>query len=522
MTPLPLVPRVAGRLHAVSGQRPVLLRSSPGPAADRGFSYSVAIAMAYSDGKTLPRRSPLIASATRRSFVKGLGGFALLVGTAGPAGAQTAAGEVAPGTVRLDAAPAKVRLHPKAPGTAELWSFTGDAAGARLQARLGQPLALQLANRLPQPVSMPILGLPADNVLDGAVPLAGEAVPPGEERTITLAPGRPGTFLLRPGSLAYAAEQTARGLYGTLVVPEPQPLAVDEDVTIILSDWALDPSGTLRAGTVEAAGAAGQLGNWVTVNGTEASAATLQTITLPRRGRARLRLVNTATARRFILRFDAMDTMVIAVDSIATEPFAPARGALPLLPGGRLDVVVTPREGAVIRHLLGQQAEPLLAFSAGASTSPHADAPPPALPAPDMPVAIDLAAARRADAKISGGLDPTNPTAGIDATRIWQINGAAFPDQREPLLRIPRGKPAVLAFTNETAHVQILHVHGHSVRLLHPLDDGWEPYWVDTFAVPQGRTVRIAFVAERPGRWLIGSAVLDKLAAGLAAWYEVT
>jgi len=137
-------------------------------------------------------------------------------------------------------------------------------------------------------------------------------------------------------------------------------------------------------------------------------------------------------------------------------------------------------------------------------------------------MAIDLAAARRADAKISGGLDPTNPTAGIDATRIWQINGAAFPDQREPLLRIPRGKPAVLAFTNETNHVQILHMHGHSVRLLHPLDDGWEPYWVDTFAVPQGRTVRIAFVAERPGRWLIGSAVLDKLAAGLAAWYEVT
>lgn len=463
-------------------------------------------------------RPPLDAPMARRTFVKGLGGLALFAGAAGGANAQPATG----GTVappRLAAAPATVRLNPSAAGTAELWSFTGDAAGARLTARVGEPLALHLSNGLPQPVSMHVLGLRVDNALDGATPLAGDAVPPAGERSLTLTPTRPGTFFLRPGALAHAAEQSARGLYGTLIIPEPEPVAVDEDMTVVLSDWALEESGALRAsfGTAEDAGLAGRLGNWLTVNGVTPP----QAMSLPRRGKARLRLVNAANARIFTLRFDAMEAEVIAVDSIATEPFAPARSTLTLLPGGRLDVVVTPGEGAAVTGLFGTSAVPLVTFAASGAPSPHADARP-ALPAPDLPAAIDLAAALRAEATISGGLDPARPAADADVARLWQVNGAAFSDQREPLLRVPRGKPAVLAFTNETTLVQALHIHGHHVRLLHPLDDGWEPYWLDTFAVPPGRTVRIAFVADNPGRWLIGSAVLDRLPAGLATWYEVT
>ncbi|MBB4016099.1 FtsP/CotA-like multicopper oxidase with cupredoxin domain [Chelatococcus caeni] len=471
--------------------------------------------MAQFDEKTISSLPPAVGMA-RRTFVKGLGGLALLAGTARRACAQPAAG----GGARLAAAPATVELNPSAAGAADLWSFTGDAAGARLRAPLGEPLALRLTNGLPQPVSMHILGLRVDNALDGAAPLAGDAVPPGAERTLTLTPARPGTFLLRPATLAHAAEQSARGLYGTLVVPETELIAVDEDVTVVLSDWALEESGALRAsfGTAEDAGFAGRLGNWLTVNGVTPP----QAVTLPQRGRARLRLVNAANARIFTLRFDAMEAEVIAVDSIATEPFAPARATLTLLPGARLDVVVTPGEGAAVSGLFGTSAVPLVTFAATRAPSPHADAPRPALPAPDLPAAIDLAAALRAEAVISGGLDPARPATDADVTRLWQVNGAAFTDQREPLLRVPRGRPAVLAFTNETAFVQALHIHGHHVRLLHPLDDGWEPYWLDTFAVPPGRTVRIAFVADNPGRWLIGSAILDRLPAGLATWYEVT
>ena len=65
-------------------------------------------------------------------------------------------------------------------------------------------------------------------------------------------------------------------------------------------------------------------------------------------------------------------------------------------------------------------------------------------------------------------------------------------------------------------------LHGHSFRLLHPLDDGWEPYWLDTVQVPESRTVRIAFVADNPGKWLLASTVMERFDAGLWTWIAVT
>ena len=73
----------------------------------------------------------------------------------------------------------------------------------------------------------------------------------------------------------------------------------------------------------------------------------------------------------------------------------------------------------------------------------------------------------------------------------------AFWGQRYAQLRDPakRGQPIVLALKNETPVVQPFHLHGHVFRLLHPFDDGWEPYFLDTVQVPENRTVRIAFNA---------------------------
>ncbi len=45
------------------------------------------------------------------------------------------------------------------------------------------------------------------------------------------------------------------------------------------------------------------------------------------------------------------------------------------------------------------------------------------------------------------------------------------------------------------------------VRLLHNLDDGWDPYWRDSVVVPDRQTKHIAFVADNPGKWLFMSAI---------------
>ena len=51
----------------------------------------------------------------------------------------------------------------------------------------------------------------------------------------------------------------------------------------------------------------------------------------------------------------------------------------------------------------------------------------------------------------------------------------------------------MLALTNRSTIATVVHLHGHHVRLLDRLDDGWKPYWLDTLAVAPGQTERVAF-----------------------------
>ena len=80
----------------------------------------------------------------------------------------------------------------------------------------------------------------------------------------------------------------------------------------------------------------------------------------------------------------------------------------------------------------------------------------------------------------------------------------------------------VIGITNKTDFLQPFHVHGHSFRLLHPLDDGWENYFLDTVQIPERKKLHIAFIADNPGRWLISSTVLERFDLGLWSWFEVT
>jgi FtsP/CotA-like multicopper oxidase with cupredoxin domain len=91
----------------------------------------------------------------------------------------------------------------------------------------------------------------------------------------------------------------------------------------------------------------------------------------------------------------------------------------------------------------------------------------------------------------------------------------------KPAFVIPRGAPSVFAIANKTAVVQAMRLGGHVARLLHSMDDGWEPYWRDTILIQPGRTAHIAFVADNPGKWPIESAIPEHRAAGVGGWFQV-
>jgi hypothetical protein len=86
---------------------------------------------------------------------------------------------------------------------------------------------------------------------------------------------------------------------------------------------------------------------------------------------------------------------------------------------------------------------------------------------------------------------------------------------------VPRGQPAVFALANKTAVVQAMRLWGHVARLLHSMDDGWEPYWRDTILIQPGRTAHVAFVADNPGKWPLESAIPEHRAAGVGTWFQV-
>lgn len=471
---------------------------------------------------------------SRREALAAFAGIATLI--AAGAEAQTAPGPAAnaasgPAPVReLVAAPAKARLRPAPAAETEIWAFDGGAPGPVLRIRQGETLRLNLQNRTDKPLSLHWHGLRQDHAMDGVGGFSQEPVAPGGEFEYRLTPPDSGTFLYRPMLIGGSSEPAGRGLSGLLIVEEREPPAVDLDLPALVGDWLLGDDQKLLpfAADAQDGAGAGRLGSWLTVNGRPPP----QPVRLPPGARVRLRLANGCNARIMRLRFDELKAFVAAVDGQPTDTFEPVRGQLPFAPGTRYDVIFdmpeTAGASASVTALIGPGV-PLVRFVVEAAAGGPKPARPPiaAMPLnPALPAAVRLQDARRAEMVIEGGarITPENKLdlSGLDLARPWSVNGSQGDPKGKPLFSVKRGSPVVIGITNRTAFLQPLHVHGHSFRLLHPLDDGWEPYFLDTVQIPEGKRLHIAFIADNPGRWPISSTVLERFDRGLWTWFEVT
>jgi FtsP/CotA-like multicopper oxidase with cupredoxin domain len=418
-----------------------------------------------------------------------------------------------------------------------------------IRIRQGEELRLRFSNATTAPLTLHWHGVRGPNAMDGVGGLTQEPVPPGGTFEYRFTPPDAGTFLIRtcvPGS---TAEATERGLYGILVVEEAEPARVDRDLALVVDDWRLAEDGTLApfgTGPEAALGqeaALGRLGNWLTVN----SRPVPERLELAPGSRVRLRLVNAANTRSMPIRFEGLRAYVIAVDGQPTDTFEPLRATLPFIPGSRYDLLIDlPEEGGQtgsVMAVLGQP-QPLVTLATvgepASKSRPPLSAIAPLASNTRLPPAIRLQDAVRRDVVIAAGriAPPGRPGAraavsegparpaqtpapGAPPTG-WSINGVPGAATNPPLLRAKRGQPVVLAIINQTPVVQPIHLHGHSFRLLHPFDDGWEPYWLDTMQIPENRTVRIAFHADNPGKWVLSAMVMERFDTGLWTWFEVS
>jgi len=351
--------------------------------------------------------------------------------------------------------------------------YDGTVPGPVLRVRRGEEVKVRLVNESADETAIHWHGVRVPNAMDGT-PLTQQPVAPGASFDYRFTPPDAGTFWYHPP----IRTPQNRGLYGLLIVDEVKPADVDRDLALVL-----DASST-----------------GFTANGI----ANLD-IPVTTNERVRIRLVNAAD--RFItLRLDRHPVAVMAIDGQPAEPFGARDSRVTFSPGNRADLFFDAvLEPGSLAPLVVQDdaadaslARLVYAQSVFARPQPRGAAAP--LAANALPERIELRGARRFE---------------------LALDAIAGDLPARPQFTVPRGRTVVLALVNRATAPQVLHIHGHHVRLLDALDDGWKPFWLDTILCMPKQTTRVAFVADNLGKWLLHARAVGADGRTLA-WFEVT
>jgi FtsP/CotA-like multicopper oxidase with cupredoxin domain len=482
---------------------------------------------------TIPGIHPL----TRRRLLAGLGATVTAITLPPRAFAED---NTADGYRVLHARAGHASLRGKDAAPTPIWGYDGMTPGPTLRVRQGDELKVRLVNNLDRATVIHWHGLRIPNAMDGVPHLTQEPIEPGQSFDYHFAPPDAGTFWYHThfGS----SEQLARGLYGVLIVDEPERPHVDRDLVLVVDDWRLMDNGEIQPsfGNFHDAMMAGRLGQYITLNSEDALELSVKS-----NERLRLRIVNTANSRIFQFRIAQHQARVMAVDGQPCPPEIAPNGVLRLAPGSRvdlfLDAALKPGSQApiLVDDLRGGELEVgRLVYDAGAPARETPLAEPKSLLANSLPAEFDVPNVLKVDLPLDGGgmgmmmggmmggrMGPGRiPGYGIrPQQRIWALAGVSSTGHDgPPMFKVERGRTVLLNFANRTTFPHAMHVHGHHFRQLDASSEGWKPYWLDTVIVDVDRAESIVFVADNPGKWMIHCHMIEHMAAGMAAWFEVS
>jgi FtsP/CotA-like multicopper oxidase with cupredoxin domain len=222
---------------------------------------------------------------------------------------------------------------------------------------------------------------------------------------------------------------------------------------------------------------------------------------------------------------------VIAVDGQPVEPYALADGKLQLAPGQRVDLMIdmmsAPGQRSLIEVVIGEYAYEVASFAYDAVPrrervleTPIRLEPNPLqqLRLPDeflqVPMLMQGGAMGGMRSAIYEGRE-MGVRELVQHRMIWAINGIAGLPQ-EPLFRVRRGTAVSLDIDNDNSWPHAMHVHGH-----HFIDHRTPGLWRDTALFARGAQASLRFIADNPGKWLVHCHMVEHMAAGMVAWFEV-
>ena len=424
-----------------------------------------------------------------------------------------------------------LKLYKEDAAPSSLWTYNGIAPGPEIRVKKGERIQVKFTKRLEEPTSVHWHGIRIDNKMDGVSGLTQEPVQPGESFLYDFIAPDAGTYWYHAHNKSW--NEVARGLYGPLIVTDPEPVFdKDHDLILVIDDWRLGPDGALDIASIGSMmdwSHGGRLGNWLMTNGE---------IFPKRRLNAgehyRLRLINASNARVLEINPNQIGAKVIGYDGQTLEqPFEVPYTPMLLGPAQRIDLVFTPKSGEsyALQEISGTKPYPFAGFeSVGEKTASNN----PLLPAPNSIPEPDLINAKTFKLEMTGGAmaplgDAVYKGQKLDGNlirqsqQVWAFNGIANLAD-DPFFSIEKNQTVIVEVINKTAFLHAMHVHGHHFRVIErsesEIDEG-KP-WRDTFMIGPVQTTKIAFVADNPGKWLFHCHMLEHAAAGMTTWFMVS
>ena len=434
----------------------------------------------------------------------------------------------AAGTLQLtlDAAPGEVELGGRPAG---VLSYNGTVPGPTLRLRPGDELAIRLVNSLDEPTNLHVHGLHvspqanSDNVF--------VAVSPGEgfDYSYRLLPDHPpGVYWYHPHHHGMVAGQIFAGLFGAIIVEDPEAIPVSRERVLLVSDTTLDSAGNVAAASPMER-MAGREGELLLLNGQSSP------LLAARPGeRERWRIVNACVARFVRLRLDGQQLQLLGMDS-GRFPEPETVNELLLAPGNRADLLLTAAAGESVLQtlpysrggmpgMMGQGRAPAGGSAALAIVRVDGEpgAPPgtvTARPALEDLRSAPVAARRQLILAMGGG--PGGMGGGMGGMR-FTINGREYSDVRTDTV-VAAGSVEEWTLVNTSPMDHPFHLHVWPMQLIE--DNGRALDYVDkrdVVNVPaNGRsTVRIAF-RDFSGRSVYHCHILDHEDQGMMGVIEV-
>ncbi|MCF6303810.1 MAG: multicopper oxidase family protein [Rhodobacteraceae bacterium] len=427
----------------------------------------------------------------------------------------------------LEARSGKAQLVSAEYPDTEIWGYDGKAPGPEIRVPQAARIQRKLLNSLNEPTTIHWHGIRIDNAMDGVPGVTQEAVQPNGEFSYDFTVPDAGTYWYH--SHFNTTEQISRGLYGALIVEEPNAPEVDHDITVIVDDWRLDQNAQIDPDFKQVRDwtHGGRLGNFLKATLTPALNEVKQN------QRLRLRFICVATDRVMRLALVGMAGKIVALDGMPVDTPTPVE-MLTLGPAQRADVIVditgATGEKAMIGFVGREQTIVLasLDITGQASLAPR----PEIMPLPANPIqqlgTIEGAqiTALNMEGGAMGGLQSgiykgkrMTTEELVQNGQIWTFNGVAgMPES--PLAEISLGETLRIPIINDTSFAHAMHLHGMHFQEI--FADGSFGPLRDTILIERQETREIAFTASNPGDWVFHCHMISHQAAGMMTWVRVT